>query len=74
MDGIPRVTGGSEKWLQCDEMWSFVGYKANKQWVWIALAADSREVVTLVVGRIRCKPCGMRFCGSQNPFFLKKAG
>jgi len=36
--------------LQCDEMWSFVGDKANKQWVWIALDADSREVVALVVG------------------------
>ena len=36
--------------LQCDEMWSFVGYKANKQWIWIALDADSREVVALVVG------------------------
>jgi len=36
--------------LQCDEMWSFVGRKRNKQWVWIALDADSREVVALVVG------------------------
>ena len=31
-------------------MWSFVGGKANKQWLWIALDADSREVVALVVG------------------------
>jgi len=36
--------------LQCDEMWSFVGHKTNKQWIWIALDADSREVVALVVG------------------------
>lgn len=31
-------------------MWSFVGCKGNKQWLWIALDADSREVVALVVG------------------------
>ena len=31
-------------------MWSFVAHKRNKQWVWIALDADSREVVALVVG------------------------
>ena len=36
--------------LECDELWSFVGSKANKQWIWIALDADSREVVALVVG------------------------
>jgi len=31
-------------------MWSFVAHKANKQWIWIALDADTREVVALVVG------------------------
>ena len=31
-------------------MWSFVSHKGNKQWLWIALDADSREVVALVVG------------------------
>ncbi len=31
-------------------MWSFVGRKSNKKWVWIALDADTREVVALVVG------------------------
>jgi len=36
--------------LQCDEIWSFVSRKRNKQWIWIALDADSREVVALVVG------------------------
>ena len=36
--------------LQCDEIWSFVGHKANKRWIWIALDADSREVVALVLG------------------------
>jgi insertion element IS1 protein InsB len=31
-------------------MWSFVGCKQNKQWLWIALDADSREVVAFVIG------------------------
>jgi insertion element IS1 protein InsB len=36
--------------LQCDELWSFVGSKRQVQWVWIALDADSRQVVALAVG------------------------
>lgn len=23
--------------LECDELWSFVGHKGNKQWVWLVL-------------------------------------
>lgn len=36
--------------IQLDEMWSFVGSKANKQWVWLAIDADSREIVGVFVG------------------------
>jgi insertion element IS1 protein InsB len=31
-------------------MWSFVSSKANKQWVWLAIDADSREIVGVFVG------------------------
>jgi hypothetical protein len=33
--------------LECetDELWSFVGYKANKQWVWLAIDRCSRQIV-----------------------------
>lgn len=31
-------------------MWSFVGSKNNKQWVWLAIDADSREIVGVFVG------------------------
>ena len=31
-------------------MWSFVGNKDNKQWIWLALDADSREIVGVHVG------------------------
>lgn len=36
--------------LQCDEMWSFVGSKRNKQWIWLALDQDSKELVGVNVG------------------------
>lgn len=31
-------------------MWSFVGSKRNKQWIWLALDADTREIVGLHIG------------------------
>ena len=33
-----------------DEMWSFVGSKANKVWVWLAQDEDTREVVGCAIG------------------------
>ncbi|MBV6341921.1 IS1 family transposase, partial [Candidatus Magnetobacterium casense] len=36
--------------IQCDEMWSFVGNKENKQWIWLALDYDSGEVAGAFVG------------------------
>ena len=36
--------------IQCDEMWSFVQNKKNKQWLWFALDVDSREIVGAYVG------------------------
>jgi insertion element IS1 protein InsB len=30
---------------EADEMWSFVGQKANRQWLWIALEAQTRQIV-----------------------------
>jgi IS1 family transposase len=36
--------------IQLDELWSFVGSKDNKQWVWLAKDADSREIVGVKVG------------------------
>jgi len=35
---------------ESDELWSFVGSRANKQWVWVALDRSSRQVVALHVG------------------------
>jgi insertion element IS1 protein InsB len=36
--------------IQCDEMWSFVGNKENKQWVWLAIDQDTGEIVGAFVG------------------------
>lgn len=35
---------------EVDEMWSFVGSKENKQWIWIAMDANSRQIITFHVG------------------------
>ena len=41
--------------VEADEMASFVKKKANKQWIWIAMDAKSRQVIAFHVGdRSRC--------------------
>ena len=35
---------------EVDELWSFVGKKANRQWVWIAMDATTRQVIAFHVG------------------------
>jgi IS1 family transposase/DNA-directed RNA polymerase subunit RPC12/RpoP len=37
--------------IECDEMWSFVQKKRNKQWVWLALDVKTREIVGAYVGK-----------------------
>ena len=36
--------------IECDEMWSFVGSKDVKYWVWLALNRTTREIVGAYVG------------------------
>lgn len=38
---------------EADEMWSFVKNKANKQWIWIAMDAITRQVMAFHVGERR---------------------
>ena len=35
---------------EVDEMWSFVGSKENKQWIWMAMDARSRQIIAFHVG------------------------
>ena len=36
--------------IEADELWSFVGSKDDVHWVWVALDADTRRVLGMVVG------------------------
>lgn len=52
---VPQVIKVTDKpkgriTIQCDEMWSFVGNKDNKQWIWLAIDRDTRECVGCFVG------------------------
>jgi transposase-like protein len=33
--------------IQCDEAWSFVRNKDNKQWIWLAIDLNSKEIAGL---------------------------
>ena len=35
---------------EADEMWSFVGEKANKQWVWMVMNTYNRQIIALHIG------------------------
>ena len=35
---------------EVDELWSFVGTKANRQWVWIAMNTMTRQIIAFHVG------------------------
>ncbi|MEZ5592707.1 MAG: hypothetical protein R3F53_19205 [Gammaproteobacteria bacterium] len=65
--GVPRTISVTKKGpltLQCDEVWSFVGHKGNKQWVWLALDVESREIGVYVGSR---DEAGARGCGPRCP-------
>jgi insertion element IS1 protein InsB len=47
--GIPAVILQQLE-AELDELWSFVGKKANRQWVWMALDAATRQVLAFHVG------------------------
>jgi insertion element IS1 protein InsB len=36
--------------VQMDELWSFVDNKGNKQWVWLAIDAKTREIIGCQIG------------------------
>jgi insertion element IS1 protein InsB len=35
---------------EADDMWSFVQQKANKQWIWLAMDATTRQIMAFHVG------------------------
>ncbi len=64
--------------LELDELWSFVGKKTNKQWLWVALCRRTRQVVAYVIGdrsKATCRklwqklPEGYRHCRTYSDFW-----
>jgi insertion element IS1 protein InsB len=51
---VPKTVNVSSKkghlTIECDEMWSFVQDKGNKQWIWLALDVATGEIVGVYVG------------------------
>ena len=45
---MPKAKG--KLTVQMDELWSFVDDKGNKQWVWLAIDANTREVIGCHIG------------------------
>ena len=45
---IPK--GQDKLTVQMDELWSFVDDKGHKQWVWLAMDADTREIIGCHIG------------------------
>jgi len=45
---IPKPKGPLT--VQMDELWSFVDHKGNKQWVWLAMDAETREILGCYIG------------------------
>ena len=36
--------------VEADEMWSFVGKKADKQWIWLAMEVETRQIIGFWIG------------------------
>jgi len=59
--------------IQLDELWTFVGNKANKQWLWLALNPANRQIVAFHVGSRSAKDARL-FYEKIPPVFKGKAG
>ena len=43
--------------LELDELWSFVGSKRQKRWLWVALNRRTRQIVAFVIGDRSSRTC-----------------
>ncbi len=64
--------------LELDEMWSFVGCKAEKRWLWTVMCRRTRQIIAFVIGdhtKETCKrlwarvPEAYRRCHSYSDFW-----
>lgn len=58
--------------IECDEMWSFVENKENKQWIWLALDTKTREIVGVYVGE-RSRESAKKLWKSLPPVYRQCA-
>ena len=54
--------------VQLDEMWSFVGQKSNKKWIWLALNPANRQIVAMHVGGRGAKDAEIFYKNIPNIF------
>jgi IS1 family transposase len=47
---LAPATADEPEVLELDELWSFVRYKKNKRWIWLALCRRTRQVVAYAIG------------------------
>jgi hypothetical protein len=36
--------------LEADELWSYVGFKQNPQWLWLVMHSRTRQVMAMEIG------------------------
>lgn len=58
--------------IQCDEMWSFVQNKSNKQWIWLAIDVETREIAGVFIGS-RNQEGAQGLWDSLPPFYQQYA-
>jgi insertion element IS1 protein InsB len=58
--------------LEMDELWSYVGSKAHKVWIWPALERQTRRIVGIAFGDRSDETCRAMWC-SLPPDYRKRA-
>ncbi len=58
--------------VEMDEMWSFVGNKENKQWIWLAIDVHTKQIVGFYVGD-RSKKSAKQLLKHLPPEYKNKA-
>lgn len=54
--------------LELDELWSYVGSKKNKVWVWVALDRSTRQVVSYALGDRSHQTCQQLWLNIPEPY------
>lgn len=58
--------------VECDELWSFVQNKENKQWVWLAMNQQTRQIIGVHIGS-RDEDCAQCLWNSLPQVFKDEA-